>query len=104
MVERGASLLLGVAQHLIDAGWSPPRAGDGQRELLLTVSELHWAVGGEADATPIINGRGWTRVAVELDDRHAWPGVLRLRPPSGARRWPDTGAWMRDAWSDLFGP
>ncbi|MFO7563387.1 MAG: hypothetical protein R6X02_12150 [Enhygromyxa sp.] len=26
--ERGARLLLGVAQHLIDSSWSPPRPGD----------------------------------------------------------------------------
>jgi hypothetical protein len=104
VVELGARLLLGVAQHIIDASWSPPRSGDHPREALLTVGELHWALGGEAGSVPITSGRGWTRVALELDGGRAWPELLRLGPPIGARSWPDTGAWIRDAWTDLFGP
>lgn len=102
--ELGARLLLGVAQHVIDASWSPPRAGAHPREALLTVGELHWAVGGEPGSVPITKGRGWTRVAVELDASRAWPESLRLGPPLGSRSWRDTGAWIRDAWVDLFGP
>jgi hypothetical protein len=102
-VERGARLLLGVAQHLIEAAWSPPRDGASKREVLLTIGELHWALGGDADAVPLSTGRGWTRVALEFDNGRAWPELLRLGPPSGARRWRDGGAWLRDAHTDLFG-
>ncbi|PRQ08400.1 hypothetical protein [Enhygromyxa salina] len=102
-VELGARLLLGVAQHVIDAAWSPPRSGAHPREALLTVGELHWALGGEPGSVPITHGRGWTRVAVELDASRAWPESLRLGPPLGSRAWRDTGAWIRDAWADLFG-
>jgi hypothetical protein len=104
LAELGARLLLGVAQHVIDASWSPPRAGAHSREALLTVGELHWALGGEPGTVPITKGRGWTRVAVELDASRAWPESLRLGPPLGSRSWRDTGAWIRDAWADLFGP
>jgi hypothetical protein len=100
-VERAARLLLGVAQHVIEAALAPPR--EGTREILLTVGELHWALGGEANAVPISTGRGWTRVALSFDRERAWPELLRLGPPSGARRWGDGGAWLRDAWADLFG-
>jgi hypothetical protein len=101
-LERGARLLLGVAQHVIDTAWLPPR-DSGKREILLTVGELHWALGGDADAVPLSTGRGWTRVALQLEAERAWPELLRLGPPSGARRWRDSGAWLRDAWTDLFG-
>ncbi|WP_052549766.1 hypothetical protein [Enhygromyxa salina] len=101
--QLGARLLLGVAQHVIDASWSPPRAGAHPREALVTVDELHWALGGEPGTVPITTGRGWTRVAVELDTSRAWPGTLRLGPPLGSRHWRDTGAWIRGAWTDLFG-
>lgn len=96
--ERGARLLLGVAQHVIEASDAAEA-----RELLLTVGELHWALGGEVDAVPISTGRGWTRVALEFHGGRAWPELLRLGPPSGARRWRDSGAWLREAWVDLFG-
>lgn len=102
-LERGARLLLGVAQHVIEAAWLPPRDGAGKREVLLTVGELHWALGGDADAMPISTGRGWTRIALAFDAGRAWPELLRLGPPSGARQWRDSGAWLRDAWTDLFG-
>jgi hypothetical protein len=102
--EIGARLLLGVAQHLIDGSWTPPRPGDHPREALLTVGELHWALGGEAGTIPPTRGRGWTRVAIELDAGRAWPELLRVGPPLGARSWRDSGAWLRDAWADLFGP
>jgi hypothetical protein len=114
-VERAARLLLGVAQHVIESAWIPPR--EGTREVLLTVGELHWALGGEANAVPISTGRGWTRVALGFDRDRAWPlrregpygggealgQLLRLGPPSGTRQWRDSGAWLRDAWADLFG-
>ncbi len=104
LAELGARLLLGVAQHLIDSSWSPPRPGDHPREALLTVGELQWALGGAAGTVPATRGRGWTRVAIELDAGRAWPELLRIGPPLGARRWRDPGAWLRDAWADLFGP
>lgn len=100
-VEVAARLLLGVAQHLIESAWAPPR--EGTRELVLTVGELCWALGQEADAVPISTGRGWTRVALGFERDRAWPELLRLGPPSGARQWRDGGAWLRDAWTDLFG-
>jgi hypothetical protein len=102
-VERGARLLLGVAQHVIETAFLPPRDRASKREVLLTVGELHWALGGEVDAVPISTGRGWTRVALEFDAGRSWPELLRLGPPSGARQWRDRGAWLRDAWTDLFG-
>jgi hypothetical protein len=104
VAEQGARLLLGVAQHLIDSSWTPPRPGDHPREALLTIGELHWALGGEAGTIPHTRGRGWTRVAIELDAGRAWPELLRVGPPLGARSWRDPGAWIRDAWADLFGP
>jgi len=104
LAEIGARLLLGVAQHLIDSSWAPPRVGDHRREALLTVGELHWALGGEPGSIPMTHGRGWTRVGLELDGGRAWPELLRLCPPLGARSWRDPGAWIRDAWTDLFGP
>lgn len=104
LAETGARLLLGVAQHLIDSSWTPPRPGDHPREALLTIGELHWALGGEPGSTPTTRGRGWTRVAIELDAGRAWPELLRVGPPIGARGWRDPGAWLRDAWADLFGP
>jgi hypothetical protein len=103
-LELGARLLLGVAQHLIDSSWAPPSSGDHRREALLTMGELHWALGGEPGSVPSTRGRGWTRVALEFDGGRAWPELLRLGPPLGARRWRDPGAWIRDAWADLFGP
>jgi hypothetical protein len=102
-LERGARLLLGVAQHVIETAWLPPPQSACKREVLLTVGELHWALGGDADAVPISTGRGWTRVALGFDGGRAWPELLRLGPPSGARQWRDGGAWLRDAWTDLFG-
>lgn len=102
--EFGARLLLGVAQHLVDSSWAPPRSSDPPREVLLTVGELHWALGGEAHSIPITRGRGWTRFALELDAGRAWPELLRVGPPLGARSWRNSGAWIRDAWADLFGP
>lgn len=104
LTEIAARLLLGVAQHLIDSSWAPPRPGDHPREALLTIGELHWALGGEAGTIPSTRGRGWTRVAIELDVGRAWPELLRVGPPIGARSWRDPGAWIRDAWADLFGP
>ncbi|HLT37867.1 MAG TPA: hypothetical protein VK034_16395 [Enhygromyxa sp.] len=104
VTQIGARLLLGVAQHLIDSSWTPPRPGDHPREALLTIGELHWALGGEAGSIPYTRGRGWTRVAIELDAGRAWPELLRVGPPLGARSWRDPGAWIRDAWADLFGP
>ena len=104
LAEIGARLLLGVAQHLIDSSWSPPQPGDHPREALLTIGELHWALGGEAVTLPATRGRGWTRVAIELDAGRAWPELLRVGPPLGARSWRDPGAWLRDAWADLIGP
>lgn len=104
LAEIGARLLLGVAQHLIDCSWTPPRPGDHAREALLTIGELHWALGGEAGSIPCTRGRGWTRVSIELDVGRAWPELLRVGPPIGARSWRDPGAWIRDAWADLFGP
>lgn len=101
-LERGARLLLGVAQHVIETAWLPPRDGT-KREVLLTLGELHWALGGDADAVPMSTGRGWTRIALAFDAERAWPDLLRLGPPIGARQWRDSGAWMRDAWTDLFG-
>ncbi|PRP90473.1 hypothetical protein ENSA5_64870 [Enhygromyxa salina] len=103
LAELGARLLLGVAQHVIDASWSPPRANEHPREVLLTVGELHWALGGEPGSVPITTGRGWTRAAVELDASRGWPERMRIGPPLGARSWRDEGAWIRDAWADLFG-
>jgi hypothetical protein len=102
-VERGARLLLGVAQHVIESGWLPARDGASKREVLLTIGELHWALGGDADSVPLSTGRGWTRVSLELEESRAWPELLRLGPPNGARRWCDGGAWLRDAHTDLFG-
>jgi hypothetical protein len=109
-----ARLLLGVAQHLIDAAWIAPEptttttttttSHARAREALLTVGELHWALGGEPHSIPITHGRGWTRVAVELDAGRGRPAALRIGPPLGARRWPHVGAWLRDAWADLVGP
>lgn len=104
VAEIGVRLLLGVAQHLIDSSWTPPRPGDHPREALLTIGELHWALGGEVGSIPFTRGRGWTRVAIELDAGRAWPELLRVGPPLGARSWRDPGAWIRDAWADLFGP
>lgn len=102
--QIGARLLLGVAQHMIDAAWTPPRVDGPARELLLTHGELFWALGGEQGVTPRTRGRGWTRVLLEVDHGRAWPELLRLCPPFGSRNWRSTGAWLRDAWSDLFGP
>lgn len=101
--EVGARLLLGVAQHMIDAGWVPPRPGAGPREALLTLGELYWALGGRADTRPSSRGRGWTRVALEVPGERLWPGLIRVAPPIGARGWQSNGAWLRDAWSDLIG-
>lgn len=70
--ELGARLMLGVAQHLIDSSWSPPRPGDPRREVLLTVGELHWALGGEPGSIPPTRGRGSTPIALELDAGRAW--------------------------------
>ena len=102
-VERGARLLLGVAQHLVDSGLRAPSAGSLPREVMLTVGELHWALGGELGSRPLSTGRGWTRVALTREQPGAWPQLLRLGPPAGARRWGDRGAWLRDAWRDLYG-
>ncbi|MFO7563713.1 MAG: hypothetical protein R6X02_13780, partial [Enhygromyxa sp.] len=81
-----------------------PRRRGSTREALLTIGELHWALGGELGSIPHTSGRGWTRVAIELDAGRAWPELLRVGPPLGARQWRDPGAWIRDAWADLFGP
>jgi len=102
-VERGARLLLGLAQHMVDSGVRTPPTGAIGRELLLTVGELHWALGGELDTRPLSTGRGWTRIAVARDERRGWPQLLRLEPPVGSRQWGDRGAWLRDAWRDLYG-
>jgi len=102
-VEVGARMILGVAQHLVDAGWSAPGLGSPPREGLVTSNELFWALGGDADTTLDSRGRGWTRVALEFDLEGAWPALLRLGPPMGARSWRSTGAWLGDAWTDLFG-
>lgn len=93
--EPGASLLLGVGQRLIESATTQATP----REVLLTVGELHWALGGAADEVPISHGRGWTRVGLDAEQ----PGRLRLRPPVGSRSWRGRGAWVRDVMHDLYG-
>lgn len=106
-VERGAQLLLGVAQHLVDSAWTPPPTGargGRRRELLLTLGELHWALGGDALGVPTTRGRGWTRVGLELAFARSWPARIRVVPPIDARPWQNMGAWIDSVWIDLFGP
>ena len=100
VVELGARLLVGVAQHLIDGARLPSAQGH-PRELLVTSGELSWAL--RRDGVPT-RGRGWTRVGVELDGGRGWPLRLRIGPPLGARSWRDNGKWLEDAWAELFGP
>ena len=101
--ERGAALMLGAAQHMIDAGWRAPQLESGEGELILELGELHWALGGDAHSRPLSSGRGWTRVKLEPSAARSWPRLLRLRPPAGSRTWRSASAWVDAAWRDLFG-
>ena len=100
--ERGAQLMLGVAQHLIDTSHSPP-PDLRKRELLLTVAQLHASLGGTPGSRPLSTGRGWTRVALAPSPEPGWPRTLRLSAPCGARTWRSADSWLRAASRDLLG-
>ncbi|MFV8749777.1 hypothetical protein ACNOYE_04410 [Nannocystaceae bacterium ST9] len=102
MTEIAGRLLLGVAQHLVDGTAAAPRAGAGPREVLLTLGEMHWALGRDPQAMPLHQGRGWTRIGLAREASRGWPELIRLQAPIGSRR-PATSHWLTAAWLDLVG-
>lgn len=102
LTEIAGRLLLGVAQHLVDGTAAAPRIGAGPREVLLTLGELHWALGHDPQAMASRRGRGWTRVALAREASRAWPELVGVRAPAGARTH-DAQRWLAAAWLDLVG-
>lgn len=102
MTEIAGRLLLGIAQHLVDGTAAAPRAGAGPREVLLTLGEMHWALGRDPMAMPAREGRGWTRVGLVRAANRGWPELVGLQAPIGARR-STAGHWITAAWLDLVG-
>lgn len=100
--EIAGRLLLGVAQHLVDGTVAAPRRGCAAREVLLTLGELLWALGHDPRTLPSRRGRGWTRIALVRDSGRAWPELVSLRPPAGARQ-QAAEHWITAAWLDLVG-
>lgn len=100
--EIAGRLLLGVAQHLVDGTVAAPRRGAAARELLLTLGELLWALGHDPRTLPNRRGRGWTRIALARESGRAWPELISLRPPAGARQ-RGSEHWITAAWLDLVG-
>jgi hypothetical protein len=102
MTEIAGRLLLGVAQHLVDGTAAAPRAGAGPREVLLTLGELHWALGRDPTAMPTREGRGWTRIGLVRTASRGWPDLVGLQAPIAART-PTASHWITAAWLDLVG-
>ncbi len=102
MTEIAGRVLLGVAQHLVDGTAAAPRVGAGPREVLLTLGEMHWALGRDPLAMPAREGRGWTRVGLVREPSRAFPDLVSLRAPIGARS-SSSSHWITAAWLDLVG-
>jgi hypothetical protein len=102
MTEIAGRLLLGVAQHLVDGTAAPPRTGAGPREVLLTLGEMHWALGRDPTAMPAREGRGWTRIGLARSASRGWPELIGLQAPIAARK-PSAEHWITAAWLDLVG-
>ncbi len=104
MTEIAGRLLLGVAQHLVDGTAAAPRPGAGPREVLVTLGEMHWALGRDPLAMPARLGRGWTRIGLARGPSRvgSWPELVSLQAPLGARR-VAANHWITGAWLDLVG-
>ncbi len=102
MTEIAARMLLGLAQHLIDGSTTPPRTDASERELLLTLAEIHWALGHDPSTMTGHRGRGWTRVGLRRWGTGTWTDLLRVQAPIGSRS-RSRASWLAGAWLDLVG-